>query len=233
MSGGLGKASEKRWLWVEFWIRWGLQSKWRKWCIQRQGEPRELCLIKVCLVWHDWVVKGAVEMVRMKQEEVARSWKTLRRTYEEAEAWVQEGVGAGNPTFRHRCRRWYLWNACCVPGPELGGGDTGLCVEALMPSWSWLNVQWLDQPGPQETHMVVDRMNKKNNILTCGDFTDWGRNKNLTKNGTDCWIQSWWVWLHEHIWVLWNKSYGDPVEPRRAIPRKGPVSILWPQFPYS
>lgn len=40
---------------------------------ERQGEPRELCLINVCLVWHVWVVKGAVEMVRTKQEEVARS----------------------------------------------------------------------------------------------------------------------------------------------------------------
>lgn len=39
----------------------------------RQGGPPEICLIKLCLVWHRWVVKGAVEMVRTKQEEVARS----------------------------------------------------------------------------------------------------------------------------------------------------------------
>lgn len=45
----------------------------RKWYIQRQGDPRAHCLIRVYLAWHDGVVKRAVGAVRTQDEEVTRS----------------------------------------------------------------------------------------------------------------------------------------------------------------
>lgn len=42
-------------------IRWVLQSMQREWHGQRQRDVRETCLIKVCLLWHYWAVKGENE----------------------------------------------------------------------------------------------------------------------------------------------------------------------------
>lgn len=85
--------------------------------------------------------------------------------------------------------------------------------------------------------MVVDRTNKENSILTCGDVTDWGGNKNLTENME---------WIVEHNLHECNSmntcegsgtgSVGPPQSqeghPEKRASKHSSASSSGPQFPY-
>ena len=68
-------------------IRCALQSKQREWHGQRQRDLRETCLIKVCLLWHYWAVKGENEAGGSNQ--ITKDCEGLTKRH------VREGVCTG------------------------------------------------------------------------------------------------------------------------------------------